>query len=1250
MFSTKATTQPSPFNPFATPTNPTAAAPAKANPFAPSNSQPRSSSPFDVGNDGGIGRKPANPFANATATPAQNATSQQGSSMKNPFGGSLTAAQSPFSQASKPTASFGKPTFGSNSSSSQPTPPQLSRPSLDAHQPKQSNDPHAKKVYQQLRNDNISPPSWPSQPGNPAHKAEMAKFREKYEAYRAKVRASLTKAGLIDDPDQRKNLADAIDFKGICEDMCPQYEQITRITEIDVHQPEKDPATSFPIPSRMVKKLARSAAGQEAPLPMDVRSIAALRRTFDYLVDDLLQEDNNLPGLHGFLWDRTRAIRRDFTFFSSLTPEELKTQVYVLENTARFHVTALHLLSQEGKAPEDFVEQQELEQLGKALLSLRDVYDDCNDQGIVCENEPEFRAYYLIFHGRDSNIIETLQRQWRPSLWRDSDAVRTAVSLVEAMQSTRDFHGPLKDGPSLAAASSFLAYFRIVEDPSVSYTMACFAECHFPHIRRSILSAVNRGLARPKDTARDVTAAVLNRFLRFDTTQQAIDFAELHGLEWASDPEQPYDINRKFLVLNSRQALAHPRLSHHFSQTLVEKKRGSSSLPNIIHESIFEDPRAAKASVPPATTQKPSLSTQDQKPTKSPFQDSPFKSQPSPFFSQPPTAATKPNPPAAEPFKPSTQSGITNGFPSASTPVSQEGSLFVQEPKAEPAKTAPPTFSFGTKASTSAHQPPADSGANASGKETTISEPPSIFKGSFPGTTSTPTPSFDTSKQPSPFVPKGTNAPPTGAPPANPFAPTISKPAAPVSSPPALFAPPQSAAQAPKATQPVKAASLEAPTTAKPEPSAAPSPQLKAPATIQPQKREPPRDRMGDFTRWYLLGDQGLLDEFTAYMVEDMLSKIYDDFYIEQEVRRKQEEEEALVAEADAFRTYNLSMRFFYRWKEAARQKRLRTVRRQARDQARKFYEQQRAAEGEARRRANASASKHQAHTASLNRPEEMMHMLSNKKMNRQRAEEQLMASGVLRGHPNEREAVADIVRREVSPSIDGSVHSRQAKRSRSGSGAASAAHNGSKTQALREQLLGGSSASFRRSLPPMSASYRSSAESDGSHRKSKASERWRLKAMGITQMPDGTAMPDSLANEVLYGDKQYRDIGSFESGDSRVSSRRASIGDSGLADSFAMPPPRSTPGPRTTNEAASPTKRKRIEDDEEAERRRSSADTTRVNSHKRIMSNAEQVISELRALRMEMEEGSAWFKEQSERLQSETAQSRGTTPWEGSI
>ena len=503
--------------------------------------------------------------------------------------------------------------------------------------PPNNSDPHARKVYTQLHKDGISPPNWPSQPGDPGSSAAMSKFRERYEKYRSDVRKSLTKAGLIDDPNKRRALKDAIEFKGISEDMCPEYEKITRITESDVNQPEKDPKTGHPATSRMVKKLARSAAGQEAPLPMDVRSVPTLRRTLDYLIDDLLRLDGNLPGLHGFLWDRTRAIRRDFTFFSTLTPEELKMQVYVLENIARFHVTALHLLSQKDIRPEDFVEQQELEQLGKTLLSLRDLYDDCSAQSITCDNETEFRAYYLLFHAQDPNILETLQRSWKPSLWKDSDEVRTAVSLVEALQNTQDFHGPLKEGPSLAASGAYHTYFRIVEDPSVSYTMACFAECHFVAIRRSILRSVTRALARPKEETKDVTAATLNRFLRFDTVDEAIKFAELHGLEFEVDGDDTSDAGRQRLLLRHRQQLPHVRLDHQFSQTMVEKKRGLRKLPMLIHQTVFEDPSSQNAD---QTAGKDSLFVADtvqQAPKKSPFGEPQKPIQP-PFsaFGQPP--------------------------------------------------------------------------------------------------------------------------------------------------------------------------------------------------------------------------------------------------------------------------------------------------------------------------------------------------------------------------------------------------------------------------------------------------------------------------------------------------------------------------------------------------------------------------------------------------------------------------------------
>lgn len=490
---------------------------------------------------------------------------------------------------------------------------------------------YSDKIFSQLRQDGIAPPKWPSDPGNTSSKAAMAKFREEYKTYRDRARTSLMRAGLIDDPDKPKRLEDAIDFKGICDAMCPDFEKITRITEFDVQSAEKDPRTTFANTSKMVKKLARSAAGQEAPLPMDVRSTAALRRTLDYLIDDLLPIDDKLPSSHGFLWDRTRAIRRDFIFHSTMSPEEMKDQVYCLETIARFHVTALHLLSQEGFAPEDFSEQQEIEQLGKALLSLMFAYDDCKPQGVVCENEAEFRAYHLLFSANTPNILDNVQKEWGDArFWTESDTIRTAVSLVESLQSAEDFHGPLGSGPSMATSGAHLTYFRILQSREVSYTMACFAEIHLGQLRRSVLRSLKKAYTRPRHGAKDITPSSLNRFLHFDTEDQAIEFVEQHGLSFSNGQGPAGEPVR---YLDTSQRMTWPRIHHSFSQRLVERKRGSRSLPEIIHRTIADESTGAGQMAP--TGFSTGTASFKAPPPQAPFGSNSATNADSPFFKSP---------------------------------------------------------------------------------------------------------------------------------------------------------------------------------------------------------------------------------------------------------------------------------------------------------------------------------------------------------------------------------------------------------------------------------------------------------------------------------------------------------------------------------------------------------------------------------------------------------------------------------------
>ncbi|KAI1810680.1 hypothetical protein GGS20DRAFT_566365 [Poronia punctata] len=443
----------------------------------------------------------------------------------------------------------------------------------------------AKKIHLQLSKDKIKPPTWPANPGSHAQRQAMDAFREAYRTYREKARKSLIRAGLIDDPDRRRKLDQALDFRGTCEDMCPEWEKITRITEYDVRLPEKatDSAGDLvAIPSLMVKRLARSAAGQDAPLPMDVRSFATLRKTLDYLIDDLISDDSSLPSKHNFLWDRTRAIRIDLSVQKyNLTPDERTDLVYCLETIARFHVTALHLLSQDGFAAEDFSEQQELEQLGKTLMSLKELYDDCIEQGVECPNEAEFRGYFIVFNARSPSIKETVEG-WGTRLW-NSDGIRTAMCLVESLQNTWSIQGPLNPyAPTELALGAAAIFFSIVSSPQISYTMACFAEIHFNDVRKTMIQVLRKSYTRPREGPKDITPAFLQSRLRFDTEDEAVDFAKKHGIVFDQDGDQPY------AILNARQSVPEPRIRHAFSRDIVERKRSGRSLPDVIHHTVYQ--------------------------------------------------------------------------------------------------------------------------------------------------------------------------------------------------------------------------------------------------------------------------------------------------------------------------------------------------------------------------------------------------------------------------------------------------------------------------------------------------------------------------------------------------------------------------------------------------------------------------------------------------------------------------------------
>lgn len=941
---------------------------------------------------------------------------------------------------------------------------------------------YAKEIHDQLRKDNLKPPPWPKDPGDPGNLKAMDDYRVRYKKYESRVRTSLIKAGLIDDPDVRKKLSDAIDFRGICEDMCPEGEKVSRIVEHDVKQPERTQAfgkeQGWADPNLMVKTFKRSAAGTDSPLPTEVRSPAALKRTLNYLIDDLLRSEGNLRDLHGFLWDRTRAIRKDFIFQNAMTPEERMDQIYCLENITRFHAVSLHLLSKEGAASDGFSEQQEREQLGKTLLSLMQVYDECKDMEIRIDNEAEFRAYYLLFNAHDPFVIQQMQ-DWNDEFWFDSPEIQTVVTLIEAMQNVWNGRGPLRPvAPLTTGSASFSSYFAIVEDSNVSYTMACLAEIHFTEIRRRILKSIHKAYGRVRDGPKDLTAKVLNEMLRFDSEDECVAFLTELDMEFSSDgASEPY------LIVERRRGIPGRTIKQSFSQAMVERKRGGHTLPEVIHTTVFEDASSTNAqpmgspdslfvtqspdtpraiSKPqmdvsfsddesPASTPVPAKRDLGLPPTSSlangftPFED-PTKSakeatsKPASFLpSSNTTAASNPFFPQASTTTKANQNTLSSVSQSTASPFGAStnlNSIFNKPATADSAREqrpkSTPSFSFGaTSAATPSSKPTASGGIfdflskpadkpsmfPSASNETAA---PGIF--SVESISAAPDQTAETVPSTSLFgtiTPSGANVAQVAPNPA-PFAQSAPKPTDSTSAP-NLF---NSMATVPAA---------EAPTNKIPAISSSTSSftplQNPAPTLAGPQAPSPPKDAMLEFAKWMLLGDDGLMEKLQEKLVESLTRQAFDQFKTEERERKRKEEDERSWAEARKYRKYSLRVKFFYRWRDIARARSLKRVGRQNRE-AVKAYREAKAAEAKAAR--TKKQKEEQARTKRVTAPTSWLDELDKERsLKRARREsmsldtsrrsspfsdaEALLATGVFSGMPNQQMAAEHCVRDDDS-------------------------------------------------------------------------------------------------------------------------------------------------------------------------------------------------------------------------------------------
>ncbi|KAF2181674.1 hypothetical protein K469DRAFT_691765 [Zopfia rhizophila CBS 207.26] len=391
------------------------------------------------------------------------------------------------------------------------------------------------------------------------------------------------------DPEKRYRLDQAITMVGECMDMCPEYERVQRIIQNDVMLPEFDPATingprenRVPDELLMVKKFRRSAAGNEAALPGDIRPPPVLSTTCDYLFVKLLEE-RELPLVANFIWDRSRAIRNDFTIQGSQKPQDIRISIDCHEQIARWHLLSLHQMTK-APATNAYDHKQDLEQLNSTFISLRNLYNDCRKRKVISPNEAEIRAYMLIADLRLRVPKSEDELQAFPSYVLHNRRFQTAVKIFQAGTSTIHAQGPLRPHlPYSVARQNWQGFWSLLRSPEVSYLMACAAEISFRDVRHGIITAILRAYRQGGGTrTEDWTIADLIDVLGFDTPDEAISFCECYGFSFGTSAD-----GTQFLDLTSVSGRELYEPSHgipvqSFSTSIVESKRYNRTFSGII--------------------------------------------------------------------------------------------------------------------------------------------------------------------------------------------------------------------------------------------------------------------------------------------------------------------------------------------------------------------------------------------------------------------------------------------------------------------------------------------------------------------------------------------------------------------------------------------------------------------------------------------------------------------------------------------
>ena len=373
-------------------------------------------------------------------------------------------------------------------------------------------------------------------PTSRSHKSTMAALMETLRENRVQEREWAIRNNLIMREDSARSLMDAVALQGTCGDMCPEFERVTRVVQngVDTCEMEELPdGTMVPSEKKMVKRFERSSAGKETPLPSDVRPVEVLKMTADYLLDEVVFQAADIAQVHTFVWDRTRAIRTDFTIqhVEDSSLPELEMAIYCFERIARFHFASLHYFARPGvEKPGQYDTHQEMEQLVNTLKSLWVYYEIYERSGAVIRARTEFSIVYMFAFVSNKKLVHELLSRGDSSLLsaRNLD-IQDYMDLRSFCQNDSALEDSLKPGASSVVErhpSCIILAERLLANEALPLAVEVMAEMVLNQLRASSLGKLHAAFASNRSTMMDATLPFLTQYLRFHDEEETVAFME----------------------------------------------------------------------------------------------------------------------------------------------------------------------------------------------------------------------------------------------------------------------------------------------------------------------------------------------------------------------------------------------------------------------------------------------------------------------------------------------------------------------------------------------------------------------------------------------------------------------------------------------------------------------------------------------------------------------------------------------------